>query len=105
MTGALSGTGASSSQRTKRSSTILPDLTSGIDALPEWLDAEALDGIDEQFLRLLAQLQIGGGDVLDHVGHLAIGNGRTDQRSKLRLLVGPPADRHLVVFLAVLLDP
>src|SRR5262249_19860182 len=103
-TAAPSGTGASSSQRTKRSSAILPALTSGIDALPEWLHAEALHGVDEQLVRPLAQLQIGRRDVLHHVGDLGIGHGRADQRPQLRRLVGAAADRHLVVFLAVLLD-
>src|SRR5262249_26237421 len=105
MTATPSGTGASSSQRTKRSSTILPALTSRIDALLERFDAEALDGVDEQLLGLLAQLEIGRRDVFHHVGHLAIGYGRADQGAKLGLLVGAAADRHLVVFLAVLFDP
>src|SRR5215470_14703467 len=104
MTATPSGTGASSSQRTNRSSTTLPCLTSRIDALPERLNAEPRDGIDEQLVRPIAQLEISGGDVLHHVGDVAIGHGRADQRAELRLLVGAAADRHLVELLAVLLD-
>src|SRR6516165_5123787 len=80
-----SGTGASSTTRTKRSSMTRPALTSRIDALLEWIDADTRDGVDENLVRPLAQLEIGGGDVLGP-------------------LVGAAADRHLVVFLAVLLD-
>src|SRR5262249_5978653 len=104
MTATPSGTGASPSQRTNRSSTTLPCLTSRIDALPERLDAEPLDSIDEQLVRPIAQLEIGGGDVLHHVGDIAIRYGRADQRAELRLLVAAAADRHLVDLLAVLLD-
>src|SRR4029079_10306110 len=104
MTGTPSGTGASSSTRTKRSSTMRPALTSGIDALLEWLDAETLDGIDEKLLRPLAQLEIGGRDVFDHIRDLVIGNGRTENLAELGALVGAAADGHLIIFLAVLLD-
>src|SRR5262249_21000071 len=99
------GMGTSWSQRTKSSATTLLALTSRIDTLLEWLDAKALDGIDEQLVGRLAQLEIGGGDILDHVRHLGVGHGRPEQRSELGLLVGPPADGHLVILLAVLLDP
>src|SRR5262245_662743 len=75
-----SGTGASSSTRTKRSSMIRPALTSRIDALLERIDADARDGIDENLVRPLAQLEIGGGDVLDHVGDLAVWHRRTEER-------------------------
>src|SRR5262244_4631398 len=99
-----SGTGASSSTRTKRSSMTRPALTSRIDALLEWIDADARDGIDENLVRPLAQLEIGGGDVLDNVGDLAVRHRRTQNLAELGALVGAAADRHLVVFLAVLLD-
>src|SRR5258708_30516381 len=104
MTGTPSGTGASSSTRTKRSSTIRPALTSCIDALLERVDAQALDRVDELLLRPLAQLEIGCGDVLDHVGDLAVRHGRPKDGAKLGALVGTAADRHLVELLAVLLD-
>src|SRR5262249_11662942 len=100
-----SGTGASSSTRTKRSSMIRPALTSRIDALLERIDADARDGIDESLGRPLAQLEIAGGDVLDHVGDLAVRHGRTQNLAELGALVGAAADRHLVVLFAVLLDP
>src|SRR5262245_23817280 len=99
-----SGTGASLSTRAKRSSIMRPALTSGIDALLERLDADALDGIDEELVRSLAQLEIGGGYVLDHVGDLAIRHRRTQNRAELGALVGTAADRDLVIFFAVLLD-
>ena len=69
-----------------------PALTSGIDALLERLDAEALDGIDEKLVRPLAQLEIGGRDVLDHVRDLAVGHGRTQNLAELGVLVGAAAD-------------
>src|SRR5215469_13034595 len=99
-----SRTGASSSTRTKRSSMTRPALTSRIDALLEWIDADARDGIDENLVRPLAQLEIGGGDVLDHIGDLAVRHRRPKDLAELGALVGTAADRHLVVFLAVLLD-
>src|SRR5207247_6060095 len=104
MTAMPSGTGASSSTRTKRSSTIRPALTSGIDPLLERINADALDGVDEQLARPRAQLEIGRGDVLDHIGDLAIGNGGTEDRAELGVLAGAAADRHLIILLAVLLD-
>src|SRR5580658_4544320 len=104
MTGTRSGTGASSATRTKRSSTIWPFSTSGIDALPERLDAGALDRVDEQLVGPLPQFEIGRGDVLDHVGDLRIGHGRADQRAKRGVLVGLAAKRDLIKLLAVLLD-
>ena len=61
-------------------------------------------GIDEQFVRPLAQLDIGRGDILDDVGHLRVGHRRTDQRAELGILVGLAAERDLIEFLAVLLD-
>src|SRR5262249_27855227 len=99
-----SGTGASSSTRTKRSSAMPPALTSGIDPLLERLDADALDGIDEKLVRPRAQLEIGGGDVFDHVGDLTIGHRRPQNRAQLGVLVGAAAEGHLVVLLAVFLD-
>src|SRR5262249_2699808 len=99
-----SGTGASSSTRTKRSSAMPPALTRGINPLLERLDADALDGIDEKLVRPRAQLEIGGSDVLDHVGDLAIGHRRPQNRAQLSVLIGAAADGDLVIFLAVLLD-
>src|SRR5262245_8965994 len=81
-----------------------PALTSRIDALLARIDADARDGIDEKLVRPLAQLEIGGGDVLDHVGDLAVRHRRTQNLAELGVLVGAAADRHLVIFLAVLLD-
>src|SRR6516162_621468 len=92
-----SGTGASSTTRTKRSSMTRPALTSRIDALLEWIDADTRDGVDENLVRPLAQLEIG-------VGDLAVRDRRTQDLAELGPLVGAAADRHLVVFLAVLLD-
>src|SRR5215472_16402904 len=103
-TAAPSGTGASSSTRTKRSSMMRPALTSCIDALLEGIDADARDGVDEKLVRPRAQLEIGGGDVPDHVGDLAVRHRRPQDLAELGALVGAAADRHLVVFLAVLLD-
>src|SRR5580692_4708129 len=76
---------------------------SGIDALLERFDAEALDRLHEAFAAL-AQIEIGRDDLLDHVGNLRVGDGRPEQRAKLRLLVGAAAERDLVELLAVLLD-
>src|SRR6266571_1656539 len=103
-TGTPSGTADSSSTRTNRSSTMRPALTSRIDALLERLDADTLDGVEENLAGPLAQLDISGHQVLDHVDDLARRHRRTDQRAERRVLVGAPADRHLVEFLAVLLD-
>src|SRR5581483_12486516 len=81
-----------------------PPSTSGIDALPERLDAEPLDGIDKQFVRPLPQFEISGGNVLDDVGNLPIGDRGTDQRAKRGILIGLAAERDLIELLAVLLD-
>src|ERR1700735_405543 len=81
-----------------------PPSTSGIDALPERFDAGTLERIDEQFVRLLPQLEISRGDILDHVGDLTIRHGRSDQRAERGVLVGLAAERDLVKLLAVLLD-
>src|SRR5262245_956427 len=78
-----SGTGVSSSARTKRSSTTSPFLTSRIDTLLERLDADAPDGIEEDLVRPCAQLEIGRDDVLDHVGDLRVRHGWPEQRAKL----------------------
>jgi hypothetical protein len=59
----------------------LPDLTSGIDALLERFDAEAFDGVDKQFIRPLTQIEIGLGEIFNHIGDVVVGNGRTDQGS------------------------
>src|SRR5262245_14994721 len=103
-TGTPSGNGASSSTRTNRSSTTRPALTSGIDSLLERLDADAMHGVEEDLVGPLAQLEISGGDVLDHVGDLAVGHGRPEKRTELRRIVVAAADGHLVELLAVLLD-
>src|SRR5262249_9826844 len=99
-----SGAGASSTPRAKRSSMPGPALTSRIDTLLEWIDADARDGVDKNLVRPLAQLEIGGGDVLDHVGDLVVWHRRTQDLAELGTLVGAAANRHLVKFLAVLLD-
>src|SRR5215813_6620405 len=99
-----SGAGASSSTRTKRSSMIWPALTSRINPLLEGIDADARDSVDEKLVRPIAQLKIGGGDILDHVGDLPVRHRRTQNLAELGVLVGAAADRHLVIFLAVLLD-
>src|SRR5947199_4004049 len=99
-----SGTGASSSTRTKRSSMRRPALMSRINPLLEGIDADARDRVDEKLVRPGAQLEIGGGDILDHVGDLAVRHRRTQNLAELGVLVGAATDRHLVIFLAVLLD-
>src|SRR5438046_1239188 len=90
--------------RTKRSATMRPPLTSCIDALLEWFDADPLDSREENFIGPLAQLEIGRNDILDHIGHVCIGHGRPDQRAERRVLIGAAADRHLKIFFAILLD-
>src|SRR5262245_14042949 len=81
-----------------------PLLMSGIYALLEGLHAETLDGLNEGFVRLLPQFEVGGDDLLDHVSNLRIRDGRSEQRSKLRPLVGTATKGDLIEFLAVLLD-
>src|ERR1700722_2162822 len=103
-TGTSSGSGACSSPRTLGSSTIWPALTSGIDALPEWLDAGPLHRVDEQLVGTLAKLDIGGGNVLHDVRNLRVRNRGSDQRAELGALVGLAAERDLIKLLAVLLD-
>src|SRR5947209_9072408 len=98
-----SGPGPSSRTRTKRSSIIWPALTSGIDALLERLDPDALDGIDEQLIPARAQLDIGYGEGLDHVSDLTIRHRRSQNRSALGALIGTSTDRDLGIFLAVFL--
>src|SRR5205085_5534472 len=98
------GSSASSATWTNGSGEILPCLTSGINALPEWFDAEPLDGIDEQFVRSRPQRQIGLDNVLDHVGDVGVSHRRPDQMAEFGVLVGAAADGDLVKFLAVLLD-
>src|SRR5581483_8729855 len=82
-----------------------PCLTSGINALPKWLDTRALDGIDEQLVRPIAQLDIGGRDIFHDVGHLCVRHGRAHQGAERGVLVGLAAERDLIKLLAVLLDP
>src|ERR1700761_5457726 len=86
------------------SAVIFPPLTSGIDALPEWLDAEPLHRVDEQFVGPGAQRQISLDDILDDVGDFVEFHRRADQRAELGVLIGAAADGDLVDFLAVLLD-
>src|SRR5215472_3520256 len=88
MIGTRSGIGSSGPTRTWRSSTMRPFSMSGIDAVPEWFDAGALERIDKQLIAARAQRQIGGGDVLDHVGDLGVGHSRADQRAELGMIVG-----------------
>src|SRR6478736_5581069 len=81
-----------------------PRLTSGIDALLERLDAGAFHHLRESLLRTLAQLEVGGDDVLDDIGDLGVAHRRTDQGAEPGVLVGAPADRDLIELLVVLLD-
>src|SRR5579863_6284065 len=81
-----------------------PFSTSRIDTLLEGLDAEPVDGIDEQFVRPRTQFEIGGGDILDHVRHLPVGYRGPDQRAEFGVFVGFAAERDLIKLLAVLLD-
>src|SRR6202049_139146 len=81
-----------------------PFSTSGIDSLPKWLDAGGLDRIDEQFIPPLPQIEIGRSDAFDDFGHFGIRNCRSDQRAKLRILVGFAAQRDLIKLFAVLFD-
>src|SRR5215469_2707550 len=69
-TGTPSGSTASSATRANGSSTTRPALTSGIDTLLERLDANPTEGVEENFVGPRAQFEVGGGDVLDHVGDL-----------------------------------
>ena len=62
------------------------------------------DRVDEKLVRPRAQLEIGGGDILDHVGDLAVRHGGAEKGAELGVFVGAAADRHLVILLAVLLD-
>src|SRR5580704_5271022 len=103
-TGTRSGIGASSATRTKRSSTMRPFSTSGINAIPEWLNARAFDRVDEQFIRPLAQFEIGLCDIFDNIGNLRIRHGRANQRTKLRIGVCLSAQCDLIKLLAVLLN-
>src|SRR5579864_7452688 len=103
-TAAPSGSSAPSGTCTKMSVTTLPFLTSGIDPLLERFDAEPLHGIDEKFVRALAQRKISFDDILDHIGDFRERNGGPDQDTKLGVLVGAAADGDLIEFFAVLLD-
>ena len=84
---------------------IWPDLTSGIDALPEWFDAGSLDGIDEQLVRPIAQLNIGRCNILDDVGHLRTGHRGTEQHAKPGVFVSLAAERDLIKLFTIFLDP
>src|SRR6266850_273865 len=80
------GSSAPSGTWTNRSAAIFPSLTSGIDPLPEWFDAEPLHRIDEQFVRARAQGEIGFNDVLDHVCNIDVRHRRADQGAHLGAL-------------------
>ena len=58
----------------------------------------------EGLLRTLAQFQIGGDDVLDHVGDFGVAHRRANQRAEPGFLVGAPTDSDLIKLLVVLLD-
>src|SRR5450631_4937144 len=77
---------------------------SGIDTLLEGFDPKPFYRLHEAFVRPLAQLHIGGDDVLDDIGDLRIGDRGAEQRPQLGLLVGAAADGDLVELLAVLLN-
>src|SRR5262245_3671243 len=77
---------------------------SGIDSLLERLDAETFDGLHESLIRPLPQFEIGGHDLLHHVGDLGVGDGWSKECAKLGPLVGAAAKGDLVELLAVLLD-
>src|SRR5262245_3419844 len=81
-----------------------PALTSRIDTLPERLDTDAFDRIEKDLVRPRAQLEVSFDNVLDHVRHLGVGHGRTDQGAEHRILVRLAPDGHLIELLAVLLD-
>src|ERR1700693_1625136 len=104
MTGKRSGTGTSSATRANPSSTMRPPLTSCMDALLERLEAYALDRVDEDLAGALAQFHVGRDDVLDYVDDLAGRQRRAEQGAELGVLISAAADRHLVIFLPVLLD-
>src|SRR4051794_22337395 len=99
-----SGSGVSTASLTKLSSAIFPPLTSGINALLEGFDAEALYGVHEQLFGPLSQGQISFHDVLDDVGDLVELDAGADQIAERGALVGAAADGDLVDLLAVLLD-
>src|ERR1700752_2120332 len=88
----LSGSGVSTASLTKLSSAIFPPLTSGIDALLEGFDAEALDRGAEQLLGRLPQRKIGFPDILDDVGDLVELAAGADQIAQRGALVGAAAD-------------
>src|SRR5476651_1197336 len=101
--GTPSGSGASSRTRTNGSSMTRPALTSRIDALLERFDADAPDGVEEDFIRPRAQLKISRNDILHDIRHFCIRNGGSEQCTELGILVGTAADRDLEILLAVLL--
>src|ERR1700761_294066 len=82
------GRSAPSATCAKGSATIFPPLTSGIDALPERLDAEPLHRVDEQLLGRGPQREISLDDVFDHVGDFIVLHTGSDQGAEFRLLVG-----------------
>src|SRR5215475_8416468 len=96
------GSSAPSATWTKISSVIFPPLTSGIDALPEWLEAKPLHRVDEQFIRTGAQREIGLDDVLDDIRDLFELHRWPDQGAEFGFLVSAATDCDLVDFLAVL---
>src|SRR5437870_3159908 len=90
------GSSAPSGTWTNRSAAIFPSLTSGINPLPEWFDAEPLHRINEQFVGARAQGKIGFDNVLDHISDVDVRHRRSDQGAHLGILVGAAADGDLV---------
>src|SRR5687767_9252872 len=76
-----------------------------VDALLEGPDAEAAHGVDEALLGG-ALLDVGGDQLLDHVGHLGRGERGPDHLAERGVAVDAlrPADGHLVPLGAVLVD-
>src|SRR5689334_14907174 len=91
-----SGSGVSTASLTKLSSAIFPPLTSGIDALLEGLDAEALHRVHEQLFGPLTQREISFHDVLDDVGNLVELDAGADQGAERGVLVGAAPDGDLI---------
>src|SRR5688572_2404794 len=74
-----------------------------VNALLEGREAQALHGIHEALV-LVAQLQVGADEVLDHVGHLRRLERRADHLAQARAVALRAADRDLVPLRAVLVD-
>src|SRR5690606_19012476 len=98
-----SGSASSSPTVVKLSSTNSPFLMSFIEALLERIDADPAIGVDEA-LAILADADIGRDDGLDRVDDLILGEGTADNVADGRLFVRRAAQRHLVIFDALLVD-